>query len=84
MDEPTSERALRAAKRRATWSLAVHSLADAPPSERASPDVALASIWRLSCEVWALSGRPWPNYTRANMPGRVIRNGPAPSGEDVE
>lgn len=84
MDEPTSERALRAAKRRATWSLAVHSLADAPPSERVSPEVALASIWRLSCEVWALSGRPWPDYTRAAMPGRVIRNRPEPSGESVE
>ena len=57
---------------------------DAPPSERVSPEVALASIWRLSCEVWALSGRPWPDYTRATMPGRVIRNRPVPSGETVE
>jgi hypothetical protein len=84
MDEPTSERALRAAKRRATWSLSVHSLADAAPSERVSPEDALTSIWRLSCEVWAMSGRPWPEYTRATMPGRVIRNRPEPSAEDVE
>ena len=74
MDEPTTERALRAARRRETWSLSVHTLADAPPSQRTSPEVALASIWRLSCEAWAMSGRPWQDYTRANMPGRVLRS----------
>ena len=44
MDEPTTQRALRGARRRETWSLSVHTLADAPPSQRTSPEVALASI----------------------------------------
>jgi hypothetical protein len=84
MDDPTTERALRAARRRETWSLSVHTLADAPPSQRTSPEVALASIWRLSCECWAMSGRPWPDYTRANMPGRVLRSPPTPQASGTE
>lgn len=58
MNDESTDRALRAAKRRETWTFSVHALADAPPSQRTSPEVALASIWRLSCEVWAMSGRP--------------------------
>ena len=27
----------------------------------------------LSRRMWELTGRPFPNYTRAEMPGRVIR-----------
>lgn len=75
MDKPLSDREARAARRRETWAISVHTLADAPPSERTTPEVALASMWRLACETWAMSGRPWPDYTRANMPGRVIRAG---------
>jgi hypothetical protein len=29
-------------------------------------------------EVWVMSGRPWLDCTRANMPGRVLRSAPAP------
>lgn len=32
-------------------------------------------VWQITLDAWASSGRPLPDYTRENMPGRVIRNG---------
>ncbi len=38
-----------------------------------SPAELVASVWSLTLDAWALSGRPLPTYTRAEMPGRVVR-----------
>ncbi len=32
-------------------------------------------VWAITLDVWASSGRALPEYTRATMPGRVIRRG---------
>ncbi len=39
----------------------------------ATPDAALAIMWDLARQAWAMSGRPFPTYTRATMPGVLIR-----------
>ena len=42
-------------------------MAASTPAER------LAALWAVTCDAWALSGRPWPDYRREDMPGRVLR-----------
>jgi hypothetical protein len=32
-------------------------------------------VWQITLDAWASSGRPLPEYTRATMPGRLIRRG---------
>lgn len=45
---------------------------DRPPAlDDVHARVALVRV--LSERAWALSGRPWPEYTRETMPGRVLR-----------
>lgn len=34
---------------------------------------ALGVMNQLAREGWALTGEPWPDYHRSNMPGRVVR-----------
>jgi hypothetical protein len=38
-----------------------------------TPDERVREVLRLSYEAFALSGQPWPQYSRTNIPGRVIR-----------
>ena len=38
-----------------------------------SPSERVREVLRLSYEAFALSGQPWPNYIRSEIPGRVIR-----------
>lgn len=33
----------------------------------------LAMVWQLTQDAWACSGKPIPDYHRAQAPGRVIR-----------
>ena len=33
----------------------------------------LGMMWPLAVRAWRLSGRELPSYTRAEMPGRVLR-----------
>ena len=33
-------------------------------------------MWTLAVDAWSSSGQALPRYTRAQMPGRVIRNSP--------
>jgi hypothetical protein len=33
----------------------------------------IAMVWQITLDVWAASGRPMPEYTRENMPGRILR-----------
>ena len=36
-------------------------------------DERIALVWTLTRRQWAFSGRPIPTYTRAEMPGTVLR-----------
>lgn len=36
-------------------------------------DERLALVAQLTRELWAFTGEPIPDYTRENMPGKVIR-----------
>jgi hypothetical protein len=40
-----------------------------------TPGERVAMVWRITLDAWAMSGRPMPEYERANMPGRLIRAG---------
>ena len=42
-----------------------------------TPQERLASMWQLALDAWAMSGKPLPVYTRAEIPGVVIRKGDA-------
>lgn len=35
----------------------------------------MAMMWELAVGAWSLTGKPFPTYTRAEMPGRVLRPG---------
>ncbi len=37
---------------------------------------AVTLVTQLSRAAWSLSGRPWPTYDRANMPGKLFRGWP--------
>jgi hypothetical protein len=39
-----------------------------------TPVERMAMVWRVTRDTWILAGRSFPRYTRATMPGRVIRN----------
>ena len=40
-----------------------------------TPAERMAMVWQITLDVWASSGRKLPEYTRATMPGRIIRSG---------
>jgi hypothetical protein len=48
--------------------------ADAALVLDATPARRIAMVWQITLDVWATSGRPLPSYTRAEMPGRLIRS----------
>lgn len=70
------ERARRVAARR-SWPGLKTTLAEAPGAEDLSATTTveerLAMMWGLTVGAWSLTGQPMPDYSRANMPGRVIR-----------
>jgi hypothetical protein len=33
----------------------------------------LAMMWPLALRAWSLTGRPFPEYTRSEIPSRIIR-----------
>jgi hypothetical protein len=71
----SSDAAARAAAR-ARWPGLKTTLAEAPGDDLSASTTAeerVAMVWELSAQAWALTGRPWPEYSRAEMPGRVIR-----------
>ena len=43
------------------------------PAQLPTAEARLASMWQLALDAWALQGRELPRYTRAEMPGRLIR-----------
>ncbi|MBX3184633.1 MAG: hypothetical protein KF915_18535 [Polyangiaceae bacterium] len=45
----------------------------APDVSHLTPSERIALVWELTLDAWASSGEPFPDYERANAPGRVIR-----------
>lgn len=76
-DESGSDEGRRA-RQRATWPIRKFALGEEPDenlSAVTTGEERLAMMWELSRRAWLLSGRPMPDYERATMPGRVLRNG---------
>lgn len=73
MKSDDQARNARAALRR-TWPIEATALRARPtPSAVDDPAARLASVWRLTLDCWAIAGRPLPTYSRADMPGRILR-----------
>ena len=63
------------AEARRSWAIRVLPLGKerAPHIDGASARV--ISMWRITLDTWALSGRPLPEYERSEMPVRFVRLG---------
>jgi hypothetical protein len=67
-------RAARAAARR-DWPIRIHKLGEEPPDDLSATTTAaerLAMMWPLTLRIWALTGRPLPEYSRSETPIRVV------------
>lgn len=74
-DDDDAARRARAAAR-ANWPIVVTTLqdqTDAAIVRHGTPGERIGMVWQITLDIGASSGRPLPDYTRANMPGRVIR-----------
>lgn len=63
---------------RATWPIRAFRLGEEPlvdDRDTTTVDERLALVWVLTREQWAFAGLPLPGYTRAEMPGTVLREG---------
>ncbi|MEO6057525.1 MAG: hypothetical protein ABIQ49_11855 [Gemmatimonadales bacterium] len=59
------------------WTARVYRLGEEPGddlSAHSTPEQRLAMVTVLTRRMWMLTGRPMPSYTRAAMPGRVLRS----------
>ena len=65
-----TERELRA-QRRQSWAGGLTRAHE--PAQLSTPEERLASMWQLALDAWSLRGEALPSYTRAALPGRVIR-----------
>ena len=63
----------RAARRRATWTGELRTEQRAVRVDETTVEQRVAVMRELAEAGWALRGVPLPSYTRADMPGRVIR-----------
>lgn len=76
MTDASDEVARRAAAR-AGWAGRLTTLAASDGEEDLSatttPEQRLAMMWELALGAWSLTGQPFPTYTRAEMPCRIIR-----------
>lgn len=63
------------AQQRAAWpGGTTHLDADAPPDVSGlSPSERVAAVWSLTLDAWAMTGRPLPDYARAEAPGGLRR-----------
>lgn len=70
------ERAARASAR-ALWPGSKTTLesacGDEDLSDSTTVEQRLGMMWELAQGAWALTGSPMPSYSRAEMPGRVVR-----------
>jgi hypothetical protein len=61
---------------RANWPIRKVGLRDeelTDPRDASTVDQRLALVWKLTREQWAFAGMKMPEYSRAEMPGRLIR-----------
>ena len=61
---------------RAAWPIRKIGLRDeelTDARDTSTVDERIALVWKLTRRQWAFSGRPIPTYTRAEMPGTVLR-----------
>jgi hypothetical protein len=61
---------------RAAWPIRKVGLRDeelTDARDTSTVDERIALVWTLTRRQWAFSGRPIPTYTRAEMPGSVLR-----------
>jgi hypothetical protein len=61
---------------RSMWPIRTFRLGEEPlvdDRDTSTVDERLALVWTLTREQWALSGMPYPDYERAQMPGTVVR-----------
>jgi hypothetical protein len=63
--------ASRAAARRANWTF-TRGHAPAVPLD-STPGERLAMVWALTVDAWAMSGKPFPTYSRAETPCSMVR-----------
>ena len=72
-----SEDARARAARRASWPGGRYTLGQEPADDlraTTTPSERLDMMWRLALDAWAMSGRPYPEYTRAEIPCRLYRS----------
>jgi hypothetical protein len=64
-------------KARASWPGSTGLLGDETPPDASSLSMAerVEEVFRLSSQLWAFSGRPFPQYKRSQMPGRLKKLG---------
>ena len=65
----------RAERRRRTWTARVGREQVAAQASETSVAERVAHLMLVSESAWALANRQIPEYSRAEMPGRVIRDG---------
>lgn len=64
------------ARARAAWPVRKIALRDEPLTDArdaSTVDERIALVRTLTLRQWQFAGLPVPSYTRANMPGRVLR-----------
>ena len=72
IDDPIAQRAAA----RASWVGRVCTLeeeGEVDLSHSTTASERLDMMWRLALDAWASAGKPIPDYTRTETPGRVIR-----------
>ena len=73
MEPAEAERRRRAAARAARVRIRKdgHGPAEGDPV-RLTPEQSVSLVYELTLTAWALSGKPFPQYTRATMPVRLV------------
>jgi hypothetical protein len=72
-----SDDASARAARRANWPGGRFTLGQEPTDDLrgyTTTSERLDMMWRLALDAWAMSGRPFPQYTRAEIPCRLYRS----------
>jgi len=69
---------LERAAKRAAWPVRRYALGEEPAdlSAQTSATERIAMMWPLALEAWKLAGLPIPEYTRRNLPSRILRGPP--------
>lgn len=78
MSESAIQRAERRRREAQLWPIRKYALGHEPARDPLDPTTAeqrVAMMWPLALQMWTLAGKDLPQYTRANMPGRIIRPG---------